>query len=86
MKLYLISQDENTQYDTYDSAVVVAESEEDARTIIPSYAGDKVRRIPDKEAKWTWVNDPLKVRVQYIGEADPAFLKAGTICSSFNAG
>ena len=36
MKLYLISQDVNDGYDTYDSAVVAAESEEDARSIHPS--------------------------------------------------
>ena len=36
MKLYLISQDVNTGYDTYDSAVVSAKSEADARTIHPS--------------------------------------------------
>ena len=34
--LYLISQKENNGYDTYDSAVVVAESEEEARNTLPS--------------------------------------------------
>lgn len=33
MNLYLISQDVNNDYDTYDSAVVAAESEEEARGI-----------------------------------------------------
>ena len=36
MNLYLISQDVNDGYDTYDSAVVVAKSEQDARDIHPS--------------------------------------------------
>ena len=36
MKLYLISQSMRCDYDTYDSAVVAAESESDARTIHPS--------------------------------------------------
>ena len=36
MKLYLISQTLVEGYDTYDSAVVSAESPEDARTIHPS--------------------------------------------------
>lgn len=36
MNLYLISQDINSGYDTYDSAVVAAESEKDAREIHPS--------------------------------------------------
>lgn len=36
MNLYLISQDINNNYDTYDAAVVAAESEDDARAIHPS--------------------------------------------------
>ena len=36
MKLYLIKQDDNCGYDTYDSAVVIATSEEEARQIHPS--------------------------------------------------
>lgn len=35
MKLYLISQDVTNGYDTYDSAVVLAESEDDAKLIHP---------------------------------------------------
>ena len=36
MKLYLIKQATNCGYDTYDSAVVIATSEEEARRIHPS--------------------------------------------------
>ncbi len=36
MNLFLISQDRVNGYDTYDSAVVVAKSEDDARNIHPS--------------------------------------------------
>ena len=36
MKLYLIGQNINCGYDTYDSAVVIATSEEEARRIHPS--------------------------------------------------
>jgi hypothetical protein len=36
MNLYLITQQENRDYDTYDSAVVAAKSEQDARSINPS--------------------------------------------------
>ena len=35
MNLYLISHDADDLYDTFDSAVVAAESEEDARNISP---------------------------------------------------
>ena len=36
MKLYLLSQDSVSGYDTYDAVVVAAESEDEARTIHPS--------------------------------------------------
>jgi hypothetical protein len=35
MKLWLLSQDKNNDYDTYDSCVVVAETEQDAKSIHP---------------------------------------------------
>jgi hypothetical protein len=46
MKIYRISQNINDGYDTYDSAVVAADNEEDARNIHPSqfvthFRGDK---------------------------------------------
>lgn len=81
MKLFLISQTENRGYDTYDSAVVCAESEETARQMNPSGRGD---------VKWgrdfsTWCSSPDKVNVQMIGEASPG-LGPGVVCASFNAG
>jgi len=36
MKLYLLSQDVNDEWDTYDSCVVCAEDEDDARRVHPS--------------------------------------------------
>ena len=36
MKIYLISQQEISGYDTFDSAVVFAESEQEARNINPN--------------------------------------------------
>jgi len=49
MNLYLISQDVNDNYDTYDSAVVAAKSEGDARKISPS---EFVTHV--KDGKWMW--------------------------------
>lgn len=42
MNLYLLSQTQNQSYNTYDSAVVAAESEEHARATHPS-SSDKIR-------------------------------------------
>ena len=36
MKLYLLKQNDNNNYDTYDSCLVCAENEADARTIDPN--------------------------------------------------
>ena len=76
MKLYLISQNENDDYDTYDSAVVVAYNVADARRIHPS--GEENRTSED----WTSFEN---VHVEYLGEAVPE-LERGVVCASFNAG
>jgi hypothetical protein len=97
MKLYLISQDENNGWDTYDSAVVAALWEGDARSISPSrcykwsisencwmfqYADGTER--PEKDHD-TWASSPDKVTAIYLGEAKDG-TEAGVICASFNAG
>lgn len=88
MKLYLISQNENNDYDTFDSAVVCAPDEATARLI---RVGNYSQKEPFlmTEADWntdnTWCSSPDKVIVQYLGEAAPE-LRLGEICSSFNAG
>ena len=78
MKLWLITQDENRGYDTYDGAVVAAESEEAARLILPSEYGGW------KDAFSDWASSPDKVVAVLIGEAAPD-VEAGVILASFNA-
>ena len=79
MKLWLISQDENDGYDTYDSAVVAAETEGLAREIHPG--GIEW----GKDCGAWWASVPDKVSVRLIGEA--VGCTAGeVICASFNAG
>lgn len=100
MNLYLISQTENIGYDTYDSAVVCAESEEEAKNIYPSIilyeeldekSGMRICDY-DKEAnqkRWEeydeWASSPNEVRCIFLGKADEK-MKKGLICASFNAG
>lgn len=71
MKLWLISQDVNNNYDTYDSAVVAFETEYEARNAI-------------KFGNY-WCSKPEEVEVTYLGEAKPDLLP-GQIVASFNAG
>lgn len=80
MNLYLISQSENNGYDTYDSAVVVAENEEDARNIHPSGKNENWGYVFD-----SWCSSPNKVKVEYIGKPKTGTLK-GILLASFNAG
>ncbi len=79
MKLWLITQDDNTGYDTYDSAVVAARNEAQARAI-----------NPDGVDKWkapytAWCDSPDKVTVELLGTAKPG-TQAGVVLASFNAG
>lgn len=77
MKLYIISQNENDDYDTYDSAVVAANNETEARNINPNINGWNDRYT-------TWCSSPEKVRVEYLGEAKEG-TEIGIILDSFNA-
>jgi hypothetical protein len=84
MKLYLLSQDENRGYDTYDSMVVAAETEQEASLINPD--GEIYNDEFYEWSKWrSWANNPKKVIVVYLGEAKQG-TERGVICSSFNAG
>ena len=86
MNIYLIEQSKNLGYDTYDSAVVVARSVKDARSIHPRL--DWFRRNGMKE--WngkdddSWV-DAKYVIVTYIGKASPK-MDRSVVCASFHAG
>lgn len=78
MKLFHISQTENNNWDTFDSAVVAAETDKDARNIHPIRDGWE-------PGDGTWCSSPDKVIVRYLGEARKGTLP-GVICASFNAG
>ena len=83
-KLFRIFRDDRVGYDEYDSAVVVAESEESARMVHPSsYAGKWDGR---QEASGSWV-DADEVLVEYLGLCDNSDYDFGdVITASFNAG
>jgi len=80
MKLYLISQTEWNNYETYDSAIVCAEDANDAATIHPD--GDESWKDGFRH---TWCSSPDLVKVEYIGDAVTG-LDRGIVLSSFNAG
>lgn len=92
MKLYIISQKEARGYDTFSSAIVCAESPEQAKTIHPRgdiYNDDMY--LYDKDNRWLryssreWASKPDNVGVEYIGEATDT-VKFGIVLASFHAG
>lgn len=101
MNIYLLSQTEYRGYDTYDSAVVFADSEDAARMMHPREpdamwsAHRKCWHTPKRWAgdegmglygEWP---DPLYVKVTLLGVANPDANpdpKPGVVCASFNAG
>ena len=88
MNLYLIKQDTNNDYDTYDSAIVVATSEEEARTIHPAghrWISETERWDTDWRVPYSWVY-PENVKVQLIGIATTDAKAGDVILASFNAG
>ena len=88
MNLYLIKQDTNNDYDTYDSAIVVATSEEEARTIHPAghrWISETESWNTDWRVPYSWVY-PENVTVQLIGTATTDAKAGDVILASFNAG
>ena len=82
MNIYKISQSENNGYDTFDFAIVAAESEEEARLINP----DGKWYEDQGEYKYTaWAFKPEQVEVEYLGIAKEG-TEVGIILASFNAG
>lgn len=82
MKLWKLSQTQNNSYDTYDSCVVAASTEEIARATHPSDydANGWARKYK------TWANTPADVTVEYIGYTDRKYAEGTVIVASFNAG
>ena len=84
MNIYLIEQTVNQDYDTYDSAVVVAETEEEARLIHPN-GEDSLKIVPEESyTDWDWCK-LADVKVTLLGTLADSNIK-GVICASFNAG
>ncbi len=97
MKIYKIWQTVNNNYDTYDSAIVVADNEEEARKISPSGRANIEFALPDGSIFYNfkpnncncffmeWVEKEEDVNVEYIGKAKNG-MKKGVVVASFNAG
>ena len=83
MKLYLLTQRQNTGYDTFDSMVVSAPDEGTAVAINPF--GETYGECDNWAHSGSWANYPDAVACTYLGEAAEG-TKTDVIISSFNAG
>jgi hypothetical protein len=84
LKIYKIWQEEHNDWDTYDSAIVCAESEEEAKRMRLSIEERDLKELYPNCQYASWVI-PEMVKVEYIGEAKEG-LKKGVIVASYNAG
>jgi len=89
-KLYLLTQNENNGYDSYDSCIVCAESEEQAKTISPGCIDDVLADCDEKSKgcytnnSSDWATTTRNVTCELI--ANNATCEIGVVLSSFNAG
>ncbi len=94
MKLYLLTQNENTGYDTYDSMVIAAENEIDAKMLSFVQSYELIESEFVEEPDWrnykfsnsyfgnqNWSRNP---KIELISEDTNQ--NEGIVCSSFNAG
>lgn len=80
MNIYKISQDRNNYSYTYESAIVCAENEEEARRIHPDVNGTFSNR------DWfldCWCKNIKYIKVELIGKANDN-IKKGVILASLN--
>ncbi len=80
MKLYLLTQNTNLDYDTYDSLIVCAENKEEAKKIRP----DKEKRGECKTyGCWVCKIEDVQCREIWIASK---WIEKWVILASFNAG
>ena len=80
MKLYLLHQNDNNNYDTYDSILVCAENEAEAKTI--TLTG---HLFEESEEYTEWARKASAITCKEIGEANGEQTR-GVIIASYNAG
>lgn len=90
MYLYKISQTKNMDYDTFDSAVVIARTADAAKLIHPKDLKDAEWWKPDPEGFKNWNVEswafPEDVEAEYLGANSSKHKEGSVVCASFNAG
>lgn len=87
--LYLVERTDKVTWDEYDSFVVCAESEDEARRVYPSggmFFEDDMSEQSKRYFKSCWTDKIETLEVTCIGLAAVSLKNRQVICSSFNAG
>jgi hypothetical protein len=82
MNLYLVSQSQHNDYDTYDAIVVVAKSAKAAVRIHPYGAAGWKEGVRFK----AWCSSPRHAEAKLLGIASPDLKEGEVVLASFNAG
>ena len=86
MKIYNLTQSENTEHDAFGTLIVCAKSAKDARLIHP-YDDDSNDFSAWESSSFGWTSSPKNVSVQFLGMLclnDKETPKNGIICRSFD--
>lgn len=82
--LYLVKRNERVGWDEYDSFIVCAKSEQDARETSPNKFDGKFDK-DNSDYSWVCFSEICELDVKLIGKANDG-LEYGVVLSSFNAG
>lgn len=87
--LYLVERTDKVTWDEYDSFVVCAESEDEARRVHPSgvsFFEDDMSEQSKRYFKSSWTDKIETLEVSCIGLASISLKNREVICASYNAG
>jgi hypothetical protein len=86
-KLFLLEQSEYNGWDTYDSCVICAENEEEAKKIHPASEHYEVGDwLNTRNLRHDWAINTNQIKATFLGNADESIELNSVICASFNAG
>jgi len=86
--LYLITWEAEVWYDTFNAAIVCAESVPTARKIEPTHQGHTPRIWPEwraKEYSRSWAEHPRDVAVKKVGIASGHIKLNSVVCANFQS-
>ena len=89
MNIYLVSRTDKWSWDDFDSLIVAAKSEEDARNTHPYYDYNRTeyeQRDWDESSNWVKKEDKHTLKITLIGKTTKEYKQREVLLASFNAG